>query len=186
MDLAQKVETVSLPTVQSLKIADRRRLWYATRMLIGLRRSPVCTDIVSAVAAIEQQAFDSPWGAASLAQTLAQPETWLAVAQNAHQNIVAYCLCQSCIDEATVLQMATEKGYRRQGLGKKLLLFCAQTLFAHGCTHLWLEVRSNNAAAIALYQQIGFSTQNIRKQYYPPLSGNREYEDAQVMRMILG
>lgn len=44
---------------------------------------------------------------------------------------------------------------------------------------LWLEVRASNAAAIALYESLGFNEATIRRNYYPTTDGR---EDAIIMR----
>ncbi|MDU5730757.1 MAG: hypothetical protein E6Z80_17880 [Citrobacter freundii] len=45
---------------------------------------------------------------------------------------------------------------------------------------LWLEVRASNAAAIALYESLGFNEATIRRNYYPTADG---HEDAIIMAL---
>ncbi|MEN1508294.1 ribosomal-protein-alanine N-acetyltransferase, partial [Pseudomonas aeruginosa] len=45
---------------------------------------------------------------------------------------------------------------------------------------LWLEVRASNAAAIALYESLGFNEATIRRNYYPTTDGR---EDAIIMAL---
>ena len=47
-----------------------------------------------------------------------------------------------------------------------------------GIRTLWLEVRASNAAAIALYESLGFNEATIRRNYYPTADG---HEDAIIM-----
>ena len=46
---------------------------------------------------------------------------------------------------------------------------------------LWLEVRTSNTPAQALYQGFGFQRLGVRKQYYS--AGNGQREDALVMSL---
>ena len=49
-----------------------------------------------------------------------------------------------------------------------------------GVATLWLEVRASNAAAIALYESLGFNEATIRRNYYPTTDGR---EDAIIMAL---
>ncbi|NOY27008.1 MAG: GNAT family N-acetyltransferase, partial [Oligoflexia bacterium] len=56
--------------------------------------------------------------------------------------------------------------WRRQGLGRRLLTGFLATCTAKGATVLWLEVRSDNNAAIQLYSQAGLRPTGRRSDYY--------------------
>ena len=83
------------------------------------------------------------------------------------------------VDEAEVLNIETLPSHRRQGLAASLL----REAFAWGRMNqrvgIWLEVRTSNAAAIALYAKLGFQTVSTRKRYYS------DGEDALVMKCTL-
>jgi GNAT superfamily N-acetyltransferase len=53
--------------------------------------------------------------------------------------------------------MGTAPGHRRRGLGERALLAAIDAARAGGCSAMWLEVIEENAAAIALYEKVGFS-----------------------------
>jgi [ribosomal protein S18]-alanine N-acetyltransferase len=83
-------------------------------------------------------------------------------------------------DEVEILNVATDPGLRRRGVGSALL----QALLGLPGRVLFLEVRESNIAARALYRAAGFSEEGRRKKYYPALgtpAGPRE--DAVVMKM---
>ena len=150
-------------------------------ILCRLLTAPPDSSLVAAIAAIEAEQLPTPWGADSLADTLSQPGTLIAVAENEHRELSAYCLIQQVLDEATVLQIATARAQQRQGLAQTLLSLCLGSLRQSGCSTLWLEVRARNAAAIALYRQQGFAVQTIRKRYYPALPTGEAEDDGLVM-----
>jgi [ribosomal protein S18]-alanine N-acetyltransferase len=62
--------------------------------------------------------------------------------------------------------IAVQPAARRQGLGVALLNAVLDWAASQGAHHLGLEVRSGNAAAIRLYQRLGFRTEGIRPGYY--------------------
>jgi ribosomal-protein-alanine N-acetyltransferase len=50
-----------------------------------------------------------------------------------------------------------------------------------GAHNLWLEVRASNLRALQVYQAHGFTTEGLRRDYYPVHMGRRE--DAVVMSL---
>lgn len=92
--------------------------------------------------------------------------------------LVAFCICQFILDEATLFNIAVSPTYQNQGIAKFLLEKLVEKLCMQKITHLWLEVRESNSIAIKLYEQMGFSEVDRRKNYYPKSKGR---EDALVM-----
>jgi len=68
-------------------------------------------------------------------------------------------------DEAEVHTIGVRPDSQGNGLGRKLL---RQLLSAAGDRRMLLEVRTDNAAAIALYASEGFTTLGTRRRYYQP------------------
>lgn len=141
--------------------------------------------LLANIAALEAELFPTPWGERSLADTISQTGTLLAVAEDNDSQLVGYCLISQVIDEATVLQVATAQRMQRQGLASQLIALGEAELRARDCATLWLEVRARNAAATALYEKLGFRTEAVRKRYYPALSSGEPEDDARVMRRDL-
>ncbi len=65
-------------------------------------------------------------------------------------------------------------------LGRELLEHVIDEVEKRGVVTLWLEVRASNAAAIALYESVGFNEATIRRNYYPTVDGR---EDAIIMAL---
>jgi len=74
------------------------------------------------------------------------------------------------LDEAHITLLVVDIAYRRQGLGRSLLLALLGVARQQGMARATLEVRASNGGAIALYQSFGFQEAGRRKQYYqhPP------------------
>jgi len=69
--------------------------------------------------------------------------------------LAAYNLSYPFGARGDVRQVAVDPAFRRRGVGKQLMAAVAAKLRAAGCTEWRLEVRAENAAAIALYRSVG-------------------------------
>lgn len=70
-----------------------------------------------------------------------------------------------------LLTVCIDPDFRNQGIAKALLLHCfAEEPFAKS-DKILLEVASDNSPALALYHQLGFSKDGIRKNYYRRSTG---------------
>ena len=64
-------------------------------------------------------------------------------------------------------QMATLPEFRRQGIAERLLSELHTKAQERGAVCCFLEVRSRNAGAIALYEKSGYEKIALRRNYYP-------------------
>lgn len=60
------------------------------------------------------------------------------------------------------LGMGVRREYRRRGLGRRLLEACLSRATAAGIERVELEVFSDNAAAIGLYESHGFKLEGVK------------------------
>ena len=79
---------------------------------------------------------------------------------------IAYMLGRIIAPEGEIYRIAVEKEHRKRGIGYRLLSFALKTERGRGLECTFLEVRSQNAAAIALYRAHGFTEIGVRKNYY--------------------
>ena len=84
-----------------------------------------------------------------------------------NKELAGYACVQSVLDEGDFLNIAVAEQYRRQGIGKTLLLRILNVAKRRGVKKIFLEVRKLNEAAKKLYFQSGFSIIGERKKYYP-------------------
>ena len=68
--------------------------------------------------------------------------------------------------EGSITNVAIDPEYRRQGIGRKMLLKLIEIVKEKGVTALTLEVRVSNAPAISLYEGLGFKSVGQRPKYY--------------------
>lgn len=127
---------------------------------------------------IEQRAHAFPWSEKTFASN--QGERYLNFQLTQNGKMAAFAITQVVLDEATLFNIAVDPDYQRQGLGRVLLKHLIDELEKRGVATLWLEVRASNAAAIALYESLGFNEATIRRNYYPTTDGR---EDAIIMAL---
>ena len=128
------------------------------------------------LAALERICFSDPWSAASIASELDNPLSyWLVAEENAQ--VVGYIGSQSVQELSDMMNVAVAPAWRRRGLGRRLVQALLAHLLQTDAAELSLEVRVSNAAAIALYEQLGFQIVGCRKRYYV-----NPREDAYIMR----
>ncbi len=86
-------------------------------------------------------------------------ERYLNLKLTADDRMAAFAITQVVLDEATLFQYCRRSRiFSVGGWGRMLLEHLIDELEKRGgCNALWLEVRASNAAAIALYESLGFN-----------------------------
>lgn len=126
---------------------------------------------------IEQSCFDNPWTEKMLECELNSPLSILETEER-DGKIVGYALGRVVADEAELLKICVLSDWRKQGIAEKMLRALLGKMRENGAAACFLEVRSKNAPAIALYQKLGFEQIALRRNYYPD-------DDAVVMSVRL-
>jgi ribosomal-protein-alanine N-acetyltransferase len=116
--------------------------------------------------------FREAWTAGQIAGLLGSSESWLELGE-ADGALIAFGLCRKAADEVELLLCATAPDWRQQGLGMELIARVAEQCRLRGARRLFLEVRSSNEAALALYRKAGFCEDGRRPGYYRTVSGDR-------------
>lgn len=135
-------------------------------------------------AELEAQLFpgDDPWPAAAFRRELASTHNHYVCARGADGTLVGYAgisrLGRKPPFEYEVHTIGVDPAYQGQGIGRRLLDELLQ--FADDGA-VYLEVRTDNEAAIALYTSVGFDQIGVRRRYYR-VSG----ADAYTMRREAG
>ncbi|MGH9868407.1 MAG: ribosomal protein S18-alanine N-acetyltransferase [Candidatus Polarisedimenticolia bacterium] len=138
---------------------------------------------VPAVAAIERDSFRSPWPRQAFLDELRNNSTIarLRVARAEDGGPVLGYICSWVVGEELMINnVAVAADHRGRGLGRALVVSALGEGVSEGCRVAWLEVRPSNAAAVHLYETLGFSTVARRRRYYTDTQ-----EDALVMRAFL-
>lgn len=138
------------------------------------------------VVPLEQDTFadDPPWSAELFRAELAQvPETrWYGVAEDGHGlplGFVGLRVTGYPGEPADLLTIAVDPAARRSGVGSALLAAVLDEASKRDAGEILLEVRVDNARAIAFYEQHGFAPLATRRKYYA------DGTDGMVMRRPL-
>lgn len=134
------------------------------------------------VCQIESQLFDDAWTLSSLQSVLQQFGAGLLFLTDNHGKMLGYCVYQILFETAEVLRIGTSLDYQGQGVGKALLGEFIGLCQDKSVSHILLEVRADNTAAIGLYQGFGFEQIDRRKHYYRTKKGQM---DALILQKVL-
>jgi ribosomal-protein-alanine N-acetyltransferase len=145
-------------------------------MTIELRRLTLA-DLAD-IETIERLSYPTPWSRSMFAGELAKPSSISLGAVDADEDgaLVGYLIISRYVDAWHVMNIAVAPPYRRQGVASLLLAELFRVTEGDGRRGYTLEVRVSNAAAIKLYERLGFQPTGVRRGYY---TDNRE--DALVM-----
>lgn len=137
---------------------------------------------------IEEQSGLSRWGwAAYYAELQGANRDLMLIARPSRSLIVestpiaGYIVARETAGELHINNVAVRPEYRRRGIGAALLNRIIHEARRRKANAAFLEVRSANLAAQALYEKSGFKAIARRADYY-----SEPREDAVVMSLILG
>ena len=117
------------------------------------------------VAAIEAEVFSMPWSKKGFADTLGMDNVIFLVAREDGE-IKGYCGLYQAADEGEITNVAVAPEYRRRGIARQLVQELIRQAQEVGISRFLLEVRVSNEGAIALYRELGFTDEGIRRNFY--------------------
>jgi len=124
---------------------------------------------------VMEEAFDpkfgEAWSGSQLIGFLALPGTLLGLAHDGDEP-VGFCVSQTIGHEAELMLLGVLPSHRRKGVAKRLLQGLINQLIKAGVKRLFLEMRTDNQEAFALYTEFGFKKIGLRKAYYRNASGH--------------
>ena len=147
---------------------------------MSFRIVPMTAAHLPQVAALEKVCFPAEaWSEELFRDALASPHTVVLLAEGADGKVLGYAVLSAVLDEGSLDNIAVAPHGRRGGVADALL----SALTDYGRTRLsvlFLEVRTSNHPAIALYEKHGFVPVGRRKNYY-----ESPREDALLMTLKL-
>ncbi|BCK58516.1 ribosomal protein S18-alanine N-acetyltransferase [Nocardia wallacei] len=139
----------------------------------GVTVEPMGPADIARCAELETLLFpeDDPWPEVAFRSELAGTHNRYVVARDANGRMVGYAgialLGTVEHPEAEVHTIGVDPGVHRAGIGTVLLRALLVEAGRRGGP-VFLEVRTDNAPAIALYEKHGFHIIGLRKNYYQP------------------
>lgn len=137
---------------------------------------PMRLEDVRAVHEIERLSFRTPWPAHAFEQELRGNRLARYLVARAGDAVVGFAGVWLMVDDAHVTTFSVHPDWRRQGIGRQLLVNLYELSVAIGARQMTLEVRVSNGPAQALYRSFGFEIAGRRSRYYTD-----DGEDALVM-----
>jgi len=129
------------------------------------------------IEAIERASYPTPWSRSMFASELAKPTSLsLGAFERDADTLLGYLIISRYVDAWHVMNVAVAPSHRRRGIARELLQSFFEQTSGDEQRGYTLEVRVSNAAAIALYESLGFRGRGVRRAYY---TDNRE--DALIM-----
>lgn len=122
-------------------------------------------DDATAIAEMEANIFADPWSKKDIFSYICSDTGMCFTALDGGEP-VAYIIGRKIPPEGEIYRIAVREDKRRRGIGYRLLSYALKTECGSGVETVFLEVRSRNIAARALYTAYGFKEISIRKNYY--------------------
>lgn len=141
---------------------------------------PMDKSHLDQVARLDRELFTRPWSRDSWESELYNTTVSLVVAETGDGTVLGYGVLGVILDEGCLEKLATHPDHRRQGVAQAIL----NSFLRYGrqrLAYIGLEVREDNAPAIALYEKNGFRTTGRRKNYYSEV-----HKDALLMELEFG
>lgn len=134
-------------------------------------------DLFRQISAIELECYHGSWTEDTLLTELNSPLNILETEER-DGRVIGFALGRVAADEAELFQIATLPEFRRRGIAERLLTGLHEKMRGRGAACCFLEVRSRNSGAIALYEKTGYEKIALRRNYYPD-------DDAVIYRISL-
>lgn len=117
------------------------------------------------ISPILESEFDDFWNENVFKQELENTNSKYVV-YTENDEILGFAGIWICIDEAHITNIVVKKSHRNNKIGSKLLEELVNLAKSLSLNSITLEVRSDNLAAIKIYEKYNFENLGIRKKYY--------------------
>lgn len=131
---------------------------------------------VEGINSIEALSFSNPWHPQTFRSLIEKGGATILVAEAAEVGVVGYAVVWWVLEQGELANLAVSDRFRGNGVGSALLDRVLEEAAAAGVESLFLEVRTSNDGALALYRSRGFGQVGIRRDYY-----RTPTEDARIL-----
>lgn len=140
-----------------------------------MRIIPMSSEHTAELARLEALCFSRPWSETALSEEIENDSACFLVAVE-DDAVLGYCGMHCACGECYIDNVAVFPEYRGRGIAAALLTALTEHAKACGGEFISLEVRPSNAAAVQLYEKLGFCTVGRRRNFYAD-----PVEDALIM-----
>ena len=129
-------------------------------------------DDIDKVYELEAELFPNPWPRSFFEHDLVLKDTLAFIVEYRHR-VIGYSLASCNNSKFHITNIAVNKKCQREGIGTELMHKLEKIALERGCTYAYLEVRTDNTAAIKMYQGLGYSIARRHELYY--INGDDAY-----------
>lgn len=147
--------------------------------MIPLLRRARAEDLPAAVALEARCMHSAGWSEGAMRGELERACGAFYVLEDPNGALLGLAIGWAEAGTSEVLDVAVDPERRREGLGRQLIEALQDAARARGAQESFLEVRVDNAPAIALYERLGYTRTGLRRRYYA------DGQDALVMGRTL-
>ena len=109
----------------------------------------------------------SPWSAGQYREEISAPTRLFVVALDDARRVIGYAgVFAPGGAEADVLTVGVVPMHRGQGIARALMSRITEWAIEEGSIAMMLEVKTDNVEAISLYESLGYTKLNVRKDYF--------------------
>ena len=117
------------------------------------------------ISRLEEETFSMPWSADSFLEMISKEDARYYVAEE-DGRLLGGCGVLMIAGEGNITNVAIAPEARNRGIGTALLRHLMAEGDREGLTAYTLEVRVSNAAAIHVYEKLGFVSAGVRPGFY--------------------
>ncbi len=117
------------------------------------------------ISRLEEETFSMPWSADSFLEMISKEDARYYVAEE-DGRLLGGCGVLMIAGEGNITNVAIAPEARNRGIGTALLRHLMAEGEREGLTAYTLEVRVSNAAAIHVYEKLGFVSAGVRPGFY--------------------
>ena len=109
----------------------------------------------------------SPWSAGQYREEISAPTRLFVLALDDASSVIGYAgVFAPGGAEADVLTVGVVSQHRGQGIARELMARITKWAIEEGSIAMMLEVKTDNVEAISLYESLGYTKLNVRKDYF--------------------
>lgn len=128
------------------------------------------------VLAIEERAFEHPWGEEEFIDSLRQRHCIGMVAEH-NERVVGFMVYELHKNRLHVLNFAVSDSVRRRGIGSQMIRKLVDKLSPQRRNRIMLEIRETNLSAQLFFRDLGFRAISLLRDFYEDTA-----EDAYLMQ----
>lgn len=143
--------------------------------LLNIEIRELREEDIEALSRIESESFSMPWSAKDFRDLLTR-EYCMYLTALAEGEVVGCCGMTNLCGEGNIDNVVVAERFRNKGIAGAMLRELIAKGEKAGITAFTLEVRVSNAAAVHVYEKLGFLSEGIRPKFY-----EKPVEDALIM-----